>query len=153
MHATAHSNVARSEMAATTPITIVRFPPPLLPKRVRRRCPATILAARRTVKAKGRTNKLTVSIRTISGIKALGVPSGTRCAKLWFNCFRILNTILPSQRGRARAAVNLRWLEGVNTYGNSPIKFINTIVKKIERGASRVPGAIKLIAAEISLMR
>lgn len=44
-----------------------------LPKRVIRRWPATILAIKRTAKVKGRMIFLIDSIKTIKGIKAVGV--------------------------------------------------------------------------------
>jgi len=41
-----------------------------------------MLAAKRTAKVPGRITLLTVSIITITGIRALGVPSGTRWVKI-----------------------------------------------------------------------
>jgi len=55
----------------------------ILLKRVRRRCPAIILAARRTERVRGRINLLILSIRTIKGIRSLGVPLGTRWASIF----------------------------------------------------------------------
>jgi len=54
---------------------------PLFPRRVRRRWPAIMLAANRTDKVIGRIKFLVISIITINGIRAVGVPLGTRCAK------------------------------------------------------------------------
>lgn len=51
---------------------------PVLPKRVSNRWPAIILAANRTAKVPGRITFLMVSINTIKGIRAPGVPCGTR---------------------------------------------------------------------------
>lgn len=45
------------------------------------KCPATKLAASRTERVRGRIKFLTNSIKTITGIKAYGVPRGTKCAK------------------------------------------------------------------------
>ena len=50
----------------------------MFPRRVRRRCPAIILADSRTAKVPGRMTFLIVSIRTIKGIRGPGVPKGTR---------------------------------------------------------------------------
>jgi hypothetical protein len=50
----------------------------LLPKRVKRRCPAIILAVRRTVRVPGRIILLIDSINTINGIRIFGVLKGTR---------------------------------------------------------------------------
>lgn len=47
-------------------------------KRKINRCPAVRLAASRSPSAIGWANNLNVSIHTISGIKALGVPCGTK---------------------------------------------------------------------------
>ena len=44
-----------------------------------RRCPAVKLAARRNPNAIGWAKRLSVSIQTIAGIRAAGVPCGTRC--------------------------------------------------------------------------
>ena len=44
----------------------------------RSKCPAIILAANRTAKVMGRINELIISIQTINGTKATGVPSGTK---------------------------------------------------------------------------
>ena len=91
IHATADSSVARSAVAQISPIsTAAGAEAPWPPKRDIRRCPATILAASRTANATGRTNNLTVSITTISGTRAPGVPSGTRWAILWLNCITSL---------------------------------------------------------------
>ena len=43
--------------------------------------PATILAASRTDNVNGRIILLTNSITTMKGIRAYGVPKGTKCAK------------------------------------------------------------------------
>ena len=54
------------------------------PKRVKRRCPAIMLAERRIAKVPGRIIFLTVSISTINDISADGVPCGTRWASIYF---------------------------------------------------------------------
>jgi len=51
--------------------------PPLFSNLINK-CPATILAARRTDRVMGRIKFLTNSIKTIRGIRAAGVPDGTR---------------------------------------------------------------------------
>jgi len=51
--------------------------PPLFTNLINK-CPATILAARRTDRVMGRIKFLTNSIKTIRGIRAAGVPDGTR---------------------------------------------------------------------------
>ena len=47
---------------------------PLLPNKVSRRCPAIMLAVRRTASVPGRIKFLIVSIITINGINMDGVP-------------------------------------------------------------------------------
>lgn len=49
-----------------------------LPRRVIRRCPATIFAIRRTERVIGRITLLIDSMSTIKGIKAVGVLWGTK---------------------------------------------------------------------------
>lgn len=53
-----------------------------LPNSVISRCPATILAIKRTDRVIGRIRFLMVSIKTIKGINAPGVPEGTICANI-----------------------------------------------------------------------
>lgn len=45
------------------------------------RWPAVKLAVNRTPRARGRMNRLIVSIITRMGISAVGVPSGSKCPK------------------------------------------------------------------------
>jgi hypothetical protein len=55
---------------------------PLFPSRVSSRCPAIMLAVSRTASVPGRIIFLTVSMQTINGIRAVGVPWGTRCSNM-----------------------------------------------------------------------
>lgn len=55
---------------------------PVLPRRVKSKWPAIILAASRTANVPGRIILLIVSIKTIKGIKGPGVPCGTRWANM-----------------------------------------------------------------------
>lgn len=57
---------------------------PIFPKRVNSKCPAIMLAVKRTVKVIGRIIFLVVSIQIINGIKILGVPWGTKWENIWF---------------------------------------------------------------------
>jgi hypothetical protein len=43
-----------------------------------------MFAVSRTARVPGRIIFLTVSMHTINGIKAAGVPCGTRCSNIWF---------------------------------------------------------------------
>lgn len=51
---------------------------PVFPNKVKSKCPAIILALRRTAKVPGRIIFLIVSIQTIKGIKIPGDPWGTK---------------------------------------------------------------------------
>ena len=50
---------------------------PLFPSKVNSKCPAVMLAVRRTANVQGRIRLLIVSIITINGINMVGVPWGT----------------------------------------------------------------------------
>lgn len=73
-----------------------------------------MLAANRTERVKGRIKFLINSIKTIKGIKALGVPKGTKWANMCVGVFIQPIIICPSHKGRAKATVKVRWLEEVN---------------------------------------
>lgn len=88
---------------------------PVLPNKVSNKCPAIMLAANRTARVPGRITFLTVSINTINGISAAGVPKGTKWANMccvWLNHPKIINEI---QRGKARARVIAKCLVLVKT--------------------------------------
>lgn len=101
------------------------------PSKVNNKCPATILAANRIESVNGRIIFLTDSITTITGIRNLGVPTGTRWANklLYWNIIDII--ILPSHRGKANVKVKDIWLVLVKIYGNNPIKFEKIMKKNI----------------------
>jgi hypothetical protein len=82
-----------------------------LPRRVNRRCPAIILADRRTVRVPGRITLLIVSIRTINGISKLGVLRGTKWANIWFILLIQPNIMKASHNGAARDKANTKCLE------------------------------------------
>jgi hypothetical protein len=77
------------------------------------RCPATILAARRTDSVIGRIKFLTSSITTIKGIRTLGVPDGTKCAKNLFIALKINPNSIKTHTQIAIPRVNEMLLEGV----------------------------------------
>ena len=80
MKETATSNIHKAnKLVRIKPDTPNLSTLPCLPKRVINKCPATIFAASRTERVRGRIKDLTTSISTIKGIKAPGVPRGTRC--------------------------------------------------------------------------
>lgn len=100
-----------------------------------------MLAAKRTARVPGRITLLTVSIRTIKGIRTGGVPKGTKCASIWVVWLSHPYKINANQRGKARAKVMAKWLEAVNTYGASPKKLLNRINKNREIKISVCPWA------------
>lgn len=55
---------------------------PVFPSSVIKRCPAIILADSRTANVPGRIIFLIVSMHTIKGMSAGGVPWGTKCANI-----------------------------------------------------------------------
>lgn len=67
-----------------------------------RRWPAVRLAVKRTPRAKGRINKLVVSIITSVGIRRGGVLSGSRWPRALVLSFRKPVRTVANQRGMAR---------------------------------------------------
>ena len=83
---------------------------PVFPIRVNRRWPAIIFAVNRTANVPGRIILLIVSIHTIKGIRAEGVPWGTKWANIC--CVWLIHpyNINLNHRGRANERVIVRWL-------------------------------------------
>lgn len=90
------------------------------------RCPAVRLAVRRTPRARGRINRLVVSIRIRAGISGVGVPSGRRCPSEIEGWFRRPVSRVASHRGKARARFIDSWVVGVNVYGSRPRRLISS---------------------------
>jgi hypothetical protein len=84
---------------------------PLFLRSVSKRCPAIIFAVNRTARVPGRMIFLTVSIHTMNGIKAAGVPCGTRCSNMWFVLLIHPNNINLTHNGNARVNVNIYMCE------------------------------------------
>ena len=80
----------------------------MFPKRVRSKCPAIMLAASRTARVPGRMTFLTVSMITINGIRAPGVPLGTKCANICWVWLIQPNNINASHIGSLRERVIAR---------------------------------------------
>lgn len=91
-----------------------------------------MLAARRTAKVPGRITFLIVSIITINGIRAKGVPWGTKWANICLECWIHPNNIRVTHKGKERDSVITMCLDLVNTYGANPRKLLNTIMEKRE---------------------
>ena len=112
MKATEISRILRvmPEEMTTSAVTAVISPPftSLISK-----CPATILAAKRTERVIGRIKFLTNSIITIKGIRTLGVPEGTRWARNLFMDLRAKPMSIKNHTLKARPRVKEIILEGV----------------------------------------
>jgi len=83
------------------------------PRSVISKCPATILAIKRTAKVRGRIIFLTDSIKTIKGIRRVGVLWGTKWANICFILFNQPNNIKAVHKGSLRVKVKARCLEDV----------------------------------------
>lgn len=85
MKATATSKVNKATWVRSR-VTKIKFEEEAVwfPKRVISKCPATILAIKRTDRVKGRITFLTLSIKTMKGIRRVGVLCGTIWANMWF---------------------------------------------------------------------
>jgi hypothetical protein len=94
-------------------------------------CPALIFAASRKDRVIGRTIILDDSMRTRNGFSQLGAPSGRRCAIVALIDLTALDIIKSIHIGRPILKVNRRCLVILNVYGNRPIIFNITTIKKI----------------------
>jgi len=130
--ATADSRVRR---AIWTPIRANRRLGPTLavwfPSSVINRWPAIIFADKRTAKVPGRITFLMVSISTMNGIRAPGVPWGIKWENIWLVLMIHPWSINLNHRGRDKESLILRCLEEVKRYGKSPKKLFIRIKPKI----------------------
>lgn len=94
--------------------------------------PALMFAARRNDRVIGRTIIDDDSISTKNGLSQSGAPSGSKWAIVFLGDFDALDKINISHMGSPILSVNSKWLVILNVYGNSPIIFIVTIIKKID---------------------
>lgn len=92
-----------------------------------------MLAARRTERVMGRIMFLTISIKTMKGIKVEGVPKGTRWAKKWSRLLDRLKMINLIHKGKARERVTARCLVAVKEKDNNPMVLLKIIKIKIEK--------------------
>lgn len=91
------------------------------------RCPAVILAVKRTAKAIGWINKLIVSIITSIGISGIGVPCGRKWASESFILCRNPKITAPAHSGIAIPRFIDNWVVGVNVCGSRPSRFVEPI--------------------------
>lgn len=83
------------------------------------------LAVSRTPKARGRMNRLVVSIRMRAGMSGVGVPSGRRWPREIEGWLRSPVRMVASHRGKASAMFIDSWVVGVNVYGSKPSRLTN----------------------------
>lgn len=98
---------------------------PIFPRSVNNKWPAIIFAVKRTVNVIGRIKFLIDSIHTIKGIKARGVPCGTKWVNIWL--VLLIHPKIKSliQRGKAIVRFKVKCLVLVKIYGNNPIKLFS----------------------------
>lgn len=112
---------------------------PADPNRDKRRWPATILAVSRIESVMGRMINLINSIKTINGIKIVGVFEGVRWVNMWLVKLIQPNNIIPIHKINDSDIQNLMWLDDVKIYGKRPIKLFHKI---------KVKSLIKIIKLE-----
>lgn len=100
--------------------------------RTSNKCPATILAAKRTPSVKGRIKFLMSSINTIKGTNTVGVPLGTKWAKNNLGVLKIEGRTKETHTKLLIVRVMHICLVEVNTYGNKPKKLLISANRKIE---------------------
>lgn len=132
MQATASSKIERSSSSSHVKIlrvicVLIRFSVAVLTI-VMSRWPAVILAVSRTPSAKGRINRLIVSIITMNGIRGVGEPSGSMWANVIEGFFIIPVMIVAIHRGIAMAIFIDSWEVVVKVYGNRPNRFESKIM-------------------------
>lgn len=107
--------------------------------RTKRRCPATIFAINRTARVRGRMILLTVSIKTINLIRAIGVPIGVRWdKKLVHLIFKAIITLV-THKIKAIERLRLIWEDVDIIKGNKDKKFREKITIRIEKIIFLVP--------------
>lgn len=109
------------------------------PNKDKRRWPAIMLAVSRIDRVIGRIINLINSIRTMNGIKIVGVFEGVRCVNMWLVKLIQPNNIILIHKIRERDIQNLIWLDDVKMYGKRPIKLFHKI---------KIKSLIKMIKLE-----
>lgn len=105
---------------------------PVLPSKVKSKCPAIIFAVNRIANVPGRIILLIVSIQTIKGIRTGGVPWGTKWANMWTVLLIHPNNINLNHKGKASDKVKVKCLVLEKIYGNKDKKLLNKINEKRE---------------------
>lgn len=109
------------------------------------RWPAVRLAVSRTPRARGRINRLIVSIIIRIGIRGTGVPSGRRWPKAAVGWFRIPMRTVANHKGTANPMFIESWVVGVKVYGRRPSIFKETkkTIKEESKSAHLCPATFK----------
>lgn len=97
------------------------------------RWPAVKLAVSRTPSARGRINRLIVSMIIRIGIRGAGVPSGNMWPRVAVGWFRNPINTVASHKGTASPKFKDSWVVGVKVYGRRP-----SIFKKIKNTINEV---------------
>lgn len=115
------------------------------PNKDKRRWPATIFAVKRIDRVIGRIINLINSIKTINGIKIVGVFEGVRWVNIWLVKLIQPNNIILIHRINDKDMQNLICLDDVKMYGKRPIKLfhkikVNSLIKiiKLEKEKERI---------------
>lgn len=103
------------------------------------------LAVSRTPSARGRINKLIVSIIISTGIRRVGVPSGRRWPRACVGWFRMPMMMVASHRGTANAMLRDSCVVGVKVYGRRPrrLSVIKNTIKEARSRAHLWPAMFK----------
>lgn len=109
------------------------------PNKDKRRWPATMLAVNRIESVIGRIINLINSIKTINGIRIVGVFEGVRWVNIWLVKLIQPNNIILIHKISDRDMQNLICLDDVKMYGKSPMKLFHKI---------KVKSLIKIIKLE-----
>jgi hypothetical protein len=83
-----------------------------------------MLADNRTAKVPGRIKFLIISIKTIKGIRIVGVLRGTKWVNMWLVLLIQPYSINLIQIGRANDREKVKCLEEVKIWGNKPKKLL-----------------------------
>lgn len=130
MQATADSSTSKRNSAVITPGNSLQDEVTIwLPSKVNKRWPAIIFAANRTDKVIGRIMFLIISMITIKGISAAGVPIGTKWARKSVILLIILNIMNLNQKGKANERVIAKCLVDVKVKEKSPRVLLKRISK------------------------
>lgn len=102
-------------------------------RRDNNKCPAIILADKRTANVNGRIRLLVVSIITIKEARARGVFIGTRWENMWLDLISQPKIINDIHLGKDKERLKVKWLVEVKIYGNKPSELLKKIIQNKEK--------------------